>query len=229
VYRQAVLKYAFEGKLTNKNVKDGELPKGWKWVKVSDVVDMQSGVAFKKSEYSKSGIRLFQIANVSFNYIKWEEIEHLPESYSRQYPELLLNVGDIVMALNRPMLNDQLKIAEIRSSDTPAILYQRVGRFIFQKGDNKKYFLYFLQSPQFVKWLKEQLRGVNIPFINKSRLLGYDRYPICSVNDQHRIVEEIESRLSVVDKLEETITASVQQSETLRQSILKKAFEGKLV
>ena len=29
VYRQSLLKWAFEGKLTNKNVKDGELPKGW--------------------------------------------------------------------------------------------------------------------------------------------------------------------------------------------------------
>ena len=38
-----------------------------------------------------------------------------------------------------------------------------------------------------------------------------------------------ESRLSVCDKLEETITESLQQSEALRQSILKKAFEGKLV
>jgi len=35
--------------------------------------------------------------------------------------------------------------------------------------------------------------------------------------------------MSVADKLEETITANLQQSEILRQSILKKAFEGKLV
>jgi hypothetical protein len=42
-------------------------------------------------------------------------------------------------------------------------------------------------------------------------------------------VQEIESRLSVCDKLEETIAASLRQAEALRQSILKKAFEGKLV
>jgi hypothetical protein len=42
-------------------------------------------------------------------------------------------------------------------------------------------------------------------------------------------VQEIETRLSVCDKLEETIIASLQQAEALRQSILKKAFEGKLV
>ena len=33
-YRQAVLKWAFEGKLTNENVKEGELPEGWKWEKI---------------------------------------------------------------------------------------------------------------------------------------------------------------------------------------------------
>ena len=39
VYRQAVLKWAFEGKLTNDNVKDGELPDGWKWVKLGDLAE----------------------------------------------------------------------------------------------------------------------------------------------------------------------------------------------
>lgn len=37
VYRQAVLKWAFEGRLTNEEVKDGELPEGWEWVKFKDV------------------------------------------------------------------------------------------------------------------------------------------------------------------------------------------------
>jgi type I restriction enzyme S subunit len=52
--------------------------------------------------------------------------------------------------------------------------------------------------------------------------------PFCSCAEQKQIVQEIESRLSVADKLEETINNSLQQAEALRQSILKKAFEGKL-
>ena len=46
---------------------------------------------------------------------------------------------------------------------------------------------------------------------------------------QQQIVQEIESRLSVYDIIEETITNSLKQAEALRQSILKKAFEGKLI
>ena len=280
VYRQSVLKWAFEGKLTKSTLrqaqgavipvaqgtvkpvtqgavmpvakgavmpvaqdavkpvaepveatnKESEFPEGWEWVKIEDVADMQAGIAFKKSEYSSHGVRLFQIANVSFNFIKWEEIEYLPVKYIDQYPELLLNIGDIVMALNRPMLNNQLKIAEIRKDDVPAILYQRVGRFKFFGNLFNRYFLYYLQSPLFIRWLNEQLQGVNIPFINKAKLLRYDRFPLpSSIEEQHRIVAEIESRLSVCDKIEESIEESLRQAEALRQSILKKAFEGKLV
>jgi type I restriction enzyme S subunit len=50
-----------------------------------------------------------------------------------------------------------------------------------------------------------------------------------SLEEQNKIVQEIESRLSVCDKIEESIEQGLQQAEALRQSILKKAFEGKLV
>lgn len=53
--------------------------------------------------------------------------------------------------------------------------------------------------------------------------------PLPSIKEQHQIVQEIESRLSVADKMEESITASLLQAEALRQSVLKKAFEGKLI
>ena len=49
------------------------------------------------------------------------------------------------------------------------------------------------------------------------------------IEEQNQIVQEIESRLSVADKIEESITQSLKQAEALRQSILKKAFSGKLV
>ena len=52
---------------------------------------------------------------------------------------------------------------------------------------------------------------------------------IPEVEEQHQIAEEIESRFSVVNKLEQTIDENLKKSETLRQSILKKAFEGKLI
>ena len=54
-------------------------------------------------------------------------------------------------------------------------------------------------------------------------------YPLCSKEEQTKIVQEIESRLSVCDKVEESIANSLEKAKALRQSILIKAFEGKLL
>jgi type I restriction enzyme, S subunit len=47
--------------------------------------------------------------------------------------------------------------------------------------------------------------------------------------EQFRIITEIERRFSIIDELESIITANLKRAERLRQSILKRAFEGKLV
>ncbi|MBK7372612.1 MAG: hypothetical protein IPJ09_14445 [Saprospiraceae bacterium] len=47
--------------------------------------------------------------------------------------------------------------------------------------------------------------------------------------EQQLIVDNLESKLTVCDKIEETINQSLQASNSLRQSLLQKAFEGKLV
>lgn len=52
---------------------------------------------------------------------------------------------------------------------------------------------------------------------------------ICPYSEQRRVVEQIESRLSVCDSIEKTVDSSLAQAEALRQSILRKAFEGRLV
>lgn len=72
--------------------------------------------------------------------------------------------------------------------------------------------------------LKKQLRR----YSEKGTL---NQTPIAfpSVIEQHQIVREIESRLSVCDKVEQSISESLEQAKALRQSILKKAFEGKLL
>jgi len=55
------------------------------------------------------------------------------------------------------------------------------------------------------------------------------KIPTPDISIQNQIVQEIESRLSVCDKIEESVESGLKKIEHLRQSILKKAFEGKLV
>jgi type I restriction enzyme S subunit len=88
-------------------------------------------------------------------------------------------------------------------------------------------FLYYFWMSK-TKELRTINQGAAQPNLNTEIIKNYD-LPYCPFEEQIKIVSEIETRLSVCDKLEETITTTLQQSEALRQSILKKAFEGRLV
>jgi type I restriction enzyme S subunit len=87
------------------------------------------------------------------------------------------------------------------------------------------YLCYYINSLH----LDQYVTGTAQPKLTQANL---NKIPInipISQLEQQKIILEIESRLSVCDKIEESIGQSLQQAETLRQSILKKAFEGKLV
>ena len=224
-YKASVLKSAVDGTLLRKGNKP--VSAGWANKKIGDLTDLVAGNAFKKEEYSDTGVRLLQIANVSFGKIIWEQKAFLPNNYLDKYSNLVLKPGDIIMALNRPLLGGELKIGIVQEHDLPAILYQRVGRFDFYDEDVKPYYYYYAQSVRFTDQLKNSLQGVDQPFINKSKLMEFI-VSIPPLAEQGRIVTEVERRLSIVQELEQTIKANLKRAGRLRQAILKRAFEGKL-
>lgn len=70
--------------------------------------------------------------------------------------------------------------------------------------------------------------GTTVESIDVSKLKKY-KLPTCKLDEQKEIVKQIESRLSVCDSIEQNIKEGLEKAEALRQSILKKAFEGNLL
>jgi len=92
----------------------------------------------------------------------------------------------------------------------------------------KDIYFYYVQTDFFLNPLNELQRGTSYPAVRDSDVFSQP-VPLPSLPEQHCIIEEIERRLSVADEVEKVIEQSLKQSERLRQSILKKAFEGKLI
>ena len=70
--------------------------------------------------------------------------------------------------------------------------------------------------------------GNNQPALNKARVEAMP-IPLPPLAEQARIVAEVERRLSVVEELEAAVDANLQRTARLRQSILQRAFKGKLI
>jgi type I restriction enzyme S subunit len=85
---------------------------------------------------------------------------------------------------------------------------------------------------RFLEGQYEQTRqigsGNNQPALNKSRVQNIV-FPLPPLAEQHRIVSEVERRLSLADELATIVEHSLKRADRLRQAILARAFEGRLV
>ncbi|MBB2493698.1 restriction endonuclease subunit S [Aquipseudomonas ullengensis] len=200
-----------------------ELPDTWEWVRLGEILSLTSGKGFKAEEYSLHGARLFQIANVSLGHTKWEIENFLPENYLNEYPELVLKDGDVLIALNRPLLNGKMKVCIISEEDLPAILYQRVGRFSFYDSSvESKYFYYYLQSHLFIGKLNESLQGSDQPFINQSQVVEF-LFSWPPLAEQHRIVAKVDQLMALCDQLKTHLTQARQLNEQLASTLVEQA------
>ena len=93
---------------------------------------------------------------------------------------------------------------------------------------NRLFMMHWMNSPTGRKNAEAHSHGVGRLRINMKNMREL-AVPLAPAAEQHRIVAEVERRFSVLDYLEATVERTLLRCTRLRQSILKRAFEGKLV
>ncbi len=274
-YRQSVLKWAFEGKLTeewrkNGNVKGtvndllniiqaekeneasrigkklkptnslsieeisqlSNLPLGWKWVSlgeiISDLTDYHANGSYLKI---KENVELLDKPNYAImiratNFEKnnfSKDLKYITEEAYNYMSRSKLFGGEILIG----KIGNAGKVYYMPKLNSPSSLAMNLFALRFNVDVNK-YIHYHLLSSFSRQEISKYVKGVGNPTIDKNSIRSLS-IALPSFEEQHRIVQEIESRLSVADKMEESIVQSLQQAEALRQSILKRAFSGELV
>jgi type I restriction enzyme S subunit len=248
-YRQAVLKAAFEGKLTgesrNHDLHDDEitgiwqnqspsknqmnhsadgLPEGWKWVTVGDIADnVEYGSAAKSKESGK--VPVLRMGNIQNGIFEWDDLVFTDDDI--EINKYKLHKDDVLF--NRTNSPELVGKTAIYKGERPAIFAGYLIRINYKKNLILGPYLTYYLNTKAAKEYGNSVRsfGVNQSNINGTKLKTYP-IPLAPIEQQTKIISEIESRLSVADKMEEAIAQGLQQAEALRQSILKKAFEGEL-
>jgi len=265
VYRQAVLKSAFEGKLTQewrllhpqpdaaelldqiqtereaqakatgKKLKPiaplteadltelPELPEGWEWTKVHSVAESCLGKMLDKEK--NRGILKPYLRNINVRWGSFDLVDLLEMRFEENENERFgIKYGDLIVCEG----GEPGRAAIWRDQVSDMKIQKALHRIRFIKLVKVDFFYYYLVFSASAKILDRYFTGTTIKHLTGESLNQFC-FPICSLYEQNQIVQELESRLSVCDKLEETITQSLRKAEALRQSILKQAFEGKLV
>jgi len=205
------------------------LPNGWMWVKLEDITNITGGIA-KNSKRNALSIKLpyLRVANVYANFLDLNEVYEIGLR-QEEVEKFLLVKNDLLIIEGNGSIDQIGRVAIWNDKINPCVHQNHVIKARPHTNTNPLFSLYFLLSHQGRKFIKKQAgstSGLYTLSLSKVRNLNI---PFCSLQEQTKIVQEIESRLSVCDQLEATLTENLDKAEALRQSILKRAFEGKLV
>ena len=256
VYRQAVLKEAFEGKLTERwrqnienyplivkmdlekieiksrairdtfgdeNEAELFLPSAWKKVRIGNLFEVEVGAtpSRKKSEYWNGNVNWVSSGEIAFNNI-FHTKEKITEVGLRDTSTNIQPIGTVMLA----MIGEGKTRGRVAILQVEAAHNQNTAAILVSKTLCRSEYLYY-----FLQMNYENTRrigsGNNQKALNKERVRAM-RFPFTSFAEQNQIIQEIESRLSVCDSIEQTVAEALIQADAMRQSILKRAFEGKL-
>jgi type I restriction enzyme S subunit len=206
-----------------KQTEAGVIPNDWSSICYADYLNIVSGLGFKKAEYCDVGIRLLRIDNVSYGQISWDSIAYLPLQYIEKFPNLVLSEGDILLALNRPITNNQLKLARLGAEDSPAILYQRVGKIEVTNSKLDKRFAYFVLRKFIRKFVEESSVGSDQPFVSTTALKKIHIPLPPTLAEQESIAEALSDTDALIESLEQLIAKKRQ----IKQGAMQELLTGK--
>jgi type I restriction enzyme S subunit len=202
------------------------LPNGWMWTNFCNVTYKIGDIDHKMPRDYPNGYPYLSTGNLQQDgIIDFENAKTIsPEDFDRLSLKIQPQRGDIIFprygTIGRNFLVNFDKKFLVSYS---CAIIKNITKIM-----NEKFVFYYSLSPYIKKEIKRYVKETTQANIGIASIESFV-FPLCSELEQTQIVQEIESRLSVCDQLEATLTENLDKAEALRQSILKRAFEGKLV
>lgn len=200
---------------------------GWKWVKLGVATQLNPKLPFEEID-----------ENILVSFLPMRQVEELTGKFDlsmeKKYSEVKKGFtpftnGDVIFAKITPCMENG-KIAIVNKLKNK-IGFGSTEFHVFRvKADLVNlYLFYFLIQDTFRAKAQHNMTGAVGQKRVPKRFLEESEIPLPPLDQQHKIVSEIEKRFSEADNLEKAIDDSLEKADRLRQSILKQAFEGKLV
>jgi type I restriction enzyme, S subunit len=207
-----------------------DLPSGWAFGSLADLAGLLSGPAFQSAFFRSDGegIRLLRGDNIEPGSLRWQNIRSWPVERLEGHEHLLLESGDVILAMDRPIISSGLKLALTGPADLPALLVQRVARLRARPGVNERFLYYALQRDEFRSHLQKGQTGTQLPHISLKQI-GVFITAVAPYVEQERIVAAIEEAFSKLDAGEAGLRTVRQLLKRMRHAVLAAAVTGHLV
>ncbi|HEX7409455.1 MAG TPA: restriction endonuclease subunit S [Candidatus Binatia bacterium] len=205
---------------------------GWSWAGLEELSEGVPhalkagpfGSSLKKSVYVPRGYKIYGQEQVIRGDAFFGDY-YIDEARYRQLESCRVQPADLLISL----VGTAGRVLILPENIAPGIINPRLLKATLNRsGVNPRFIKILLESPGTRQFFKLAAHGGTMEILNLS-ILKQIPLALPPLPEQHRIVAEVERRLSVIDELEAVVDANLKRAERLRQAILKRAFEGKLV
>ena len=201
-------------------------PDGWAPATI-DQIATETTYGTSARTGSEGAVPVLRMGNIFSGRLDLKALKYLPTSHE-EFPSLLLESGDLLF--NRTNSAELVgKSAVYQGVPNPCSFASYLIRIRLSKEIDARFIAFCLNSSRGRAWVtsvvSQQVGQANV----SGGKLRKCTIPLPPAPEIDRIVAEVERRLSVVENLEAVVDTNLNRAERLRQSILKRAFEGKLV
>lgn len=207
----------------NETENDIPIPNSWL---VTSIESISSNIQYgytQSANYNNIGPKFIRITDIQDGSVDWDSVPfcEIDESDYRKYK---LKRNDVLFARTGATTGKHFLIGDPHG----AVFASYLIRLQINNEVNSKYISLFFLSPYYWSQIMQVRKGSAQPGVNAT-ILSNLLVPLPPVEEQYMIVQKVERKLSIADENEEEIDRALQYCKRLRQSILKNAFEGKLV
>lgn len=212
-----------------------DVPVGWEWCRLGELISYQNGYAYTSSELNKEckGMPVIKSGNLMTYEVVLKPNNDYVEKPSTKMLTSVINKGDLLMCLSSQSDNPEpLGKTAIYKANTPALLNQRVLKMRPWLAEMLEYMYYVINSEYFHYTVSHQGGGSAQANLKLGHVLSM-LVPLAPLEEEVRIVDKITAIMPLVLQYETTFLKqeklNIEINNRLKSSILQEAIQGKLV
>ena len=208
----------------------GDVPAHWQVLRLGRVINLKVGFPFKSDDFTQSeeDMRLLRGINVASGQLRWDEVVRWPADDVDAFSEYKIEVGDIILGMDRPIISSGIRVAVASESDVPSLLLQRVA-CIRPDPESlvRKFAFWILGSNNFVNYLSPIFTGISVPHLSAEQIKEF-WVSLPDIAEQEVIITYLTSRLSAIQSATERAQRQIDLFREFRTRLIADVVTGKL-
>ncbi len=178
----------------------GDTPQHWEVRRLGHAIRLQTGYPFSSAGFiqDQRGARLLRGINVTPAGLRWNSVVHWQRKPNDGLDEFELQIGDIVLGMDRPVIGSGVRASAVQEADTPSLLLQRVARLRPTEKLDARFLLLLLRGRLFAGYIAPIFTGISVPHLSPEQIKEF-RVPLPPLSEQQAIITQLEAETSGLD------------------------------